>query len=289
MGKLVEKANDLTSPDAAKRQAAEMEFDRAMGKEAREQMQKDLNDLKSMDKEVREKAQKRVEKMAKDAAEKAGKKGPSKEDIENLAGQAKDLTSKDDAKRQAAEQKLDEALGKDAREMVQKELNDLQSSDKPTRDAAQKRLDDLLKKARGGSDLGGPPKPYEDNPLNRLKTAQLQLETFEKAKANKEALKQLGYTDAEYEKFLDGYRKRVAELKAEADQAAADQPKTPAGPPTVRVGEGSGGKPLAKKDGGQQPGTGPAPGTAPPGYDAAQRKFAEDAAKLKKPAVPKAP
>jgi hypothetical protein len=285
MDKLAEQAKDLTSPDDAKRKAAEQALDEAVGKPAREQMQKDLNDLKSMDQEVREKARKRVEKTAQEAAEKSGQKGPSKEDIEKLAEQAKDLTSPDDAKRKAAEKRLDDALGKDARERIQKELNDLQSSDPATKKAAQDRLTDALKKLRGGNNPDEPAKPYEDNPLNRLKSAQLQLEKFERAKANKEALKRLGYTEAEFERFLAGYRQRVAELEAEVEQASPVGPdKPPTGPPTVKVGEGSGGKPLAKKDGG--PATaGPGPGTAPPGYDAARKKFAEEAAKLRKPAT----
>jgi hypothetical protein len=371
-----EAARDLTSTDPEKRQAAERTLDSQMGPERRKQLQQQLNDLRSGDPAKQAEAAKRLEQLAKDEAAKAGRTPPTPEEAQKLADAAKDLTSPDPDKRAAAEQTLDKAVGKPAREQLQKEqaqkqpdpkavrdaaaqalkqpkagegkqpqvdpkeaerqlkelteaakdLNssdpakkkaaedaldqkvgpearqqvqklaeDLQSSDPKTKEAAQQRLQEAMDQVRGkfnpkqpwrpgggGTTDLDPGKAFQDDPANRLRTAELQLKTFEKNKANKDLLGKLGYTEAEYERFLAEYGKRVEQLRQEAARPpVAEQPKPPAGAPTIKVGGGSTG-PLAKKGDGTTGGAGG--GKAAAGYEEAQRRFAAQAAKGKKPA-----
>src|SRR5205085_534187 len=76
-----ETARDLTSPDQAKREAAEKKLDGQMGPDRRKELQKNLNDLKNGTPEQQAEAAKNLEKMAKDAAERAGQKPPTPEQM----------------------------------------------------------------------------------------------------------------------------------------------------------------------------------------------------------------
>ncbi len=285
---LAEAAKDLTSPDPAKREAAEKKLDGAIGKENREKLQKE------------QAAGQPDPKATKDAAEKAVKDAKAAEQaVQELADTAKDLTSKDDAKRQAAEQKLDRQVGKDAREQIQKLQDDLQSSDPKTQEAAKQQVKDALDKLRGkldakqpwkpggGTDGDNPGEKYADDLANRLKTAELQLTDFKKARGNKEVLGKAGFTPEEYERFYAEYEKRVTQLRTEAAKPRPDKDKPATAPPTVIV---SGAGKIEKKDGGPTTG-GPGGGKPAPGYGDAQKKFAAGASKggPKPPEAPKQP
>ena len=258
-------------------------------------------DLKSDDKQKQQEARRRLEEKAKEAAGKGGEQGKqpnplSKEDVEKLAQQAKDLASTDEAKRKAAEEAFDKKVGKDVRDRLQKEMKDLNSDDPKTREDARKRLEEMAKSLPPGSDErskdwrpgGSKPdrkgKPLGDNPANRLKTAKLQLQQFEKNKQNKELLDKLGYTDEEYKDFLKSYEEMVKRLRDDVAKGG-EQPKTelPTGPAPLKVGEGSRGSALEKRgDGTNAQGGAAGTGTAPPGYSDAQRKFAEEVSKQQK-------
>jgi collagen type III alpha len=306
---------DLKSGDPKKEQAARDKLDKMMGKENREAAEKEAEqiekDLKSDDPAKQAAAKKKLEDFAKKAQEQAkgqnGKSGedgqkpegqkPSKEEIEKAQEQLKDLTSKDDAKRQAAEKAIDEKIGKEAREEMQKDLKDLNSGDPKKAQDAKERLEKRAKESQGKSDGMKPPRgpgdrdeepgeKLKDDPKNRLKTAELQLKQFEKAKADQELQKKLGYTPEQYEKFVKGYEDMVNRLRDDVAKTDPTKPTTPGGPTTIKVGEGSG-RALDKRPDATASGTGAGPGTAPPGYSEAQRKFAEEAAKLKKPEAKK--
>ena len=60
-------------------------------------------------------------------------------------------------------------------------------------------------------------------------------------------------------------------------------PAEAGGPTTIKIGEGAGARPVEKKIDGSSGTAGGGVGTAPPGFSDAQRKFAEEAAKLRKP------
>jgi collagen type III alpha len=76
----------------------------------------------------------------------AGQK-PTPQQQKEIADAARDLNSNDPAKREAAEKKLDDMVGKEAREKAQKQAQqlqkDLNSSDPATKAAAEKKLKDV--------------------------------------------------------------------------------------------------------------------------------------------------
>ena len=304
---LEEAVKDLKSGDPAKEQAAREKLDQTFGKEnqaAAEKKAEQLErDLKSNDPATQAAARKEIEQIAEQAKKNgagdqptetpqgdAGKK-PTPEQVKAAEQLAKDLTSKDDATREAAERKVDQAVGRGEREKLQRDLQDAQSGDPKKAADAKQRLDERAKGKPGKDDLKPRgPGDYTDepgeklkvDPKNRKKTADLQLKTFDKAKADKEFLKKLGYTPEQYDEFLKGYRDMLARQQAEAAKPELLPAPGEAGPATIRVAEG-GAKPLDKKPGDGANTAGAGVGTAPPGFSEAQRKFAEEAAKLRRP------
>ena len=143
-------ANDLNSPDAGKREAAEKAMDDKVGSQARKDLQRKLG---SQDAKEQEAGKQQVEDMAKQAgnggepksAEKP--KGPSKEDIDRAAETARDLTSPDKDKREAAEKALDDKMGPDKRKELQKNLSDLKHGTPEQQAEAAKNLEQMAKDA----------------------------------------------------------------------------------------------------------------------------------------------
>ncbi len=313
-----EAVRNLNSPDPKTRQDAKDALDKTAGKDARQQAEANTarhkDDAKSGDPKTREQAEKGMAdavKQAQDAAAKRaqpgdgqkqpgdddpdGQKPPSAEDIAKWKQKADDLNSTDAAKKKAAEEAFDKAVGKEAREQLQKDLADMKTGTPELQQAARDRLQNRAEKAADaakkqdrrqagpsqGSDAAGG-KPLDADPRNRLKSAELQLKTFEDQKGNLDLKQRLGYTDEQYERFLASYRKAVEQQRAEVTRAEADAVKTPKGPAAIQVGGGSGGREVkGKADNGV--GTGAGPGTAAAGFADAQRKFAEAAAKTPPP------
>jgi hypothetical protein len=307
--KLAEQAKDLASNDPEKRKQAEKEFDEKLGRKGREELQKNVEDLMSGDPNRQKAALDRLQQeMAKQTAgQKDQPPRPLTEDeIREWQQKASDLTSADSKKKAEAEKAFDEAVGKENREKFQKQLqekSDLLGRNDVTKQAAEdaarklpkpdgQRADRLPKEWRPGPAGGGMEgQPLEDDPRNRLKSAELQLKNFKENRDNTDLQNRLGYTPEQYEQFRKGYEEMVGRLRQEVDQLTGkpEGPK-PAGPATQQVGEGSGGKKFSPRaDGTTGSTTAAGPGTAPPGYSDAQRRFAEEAAKRRKVTAPAAP
>ena len=289
MKQLAEQAKDLNSTDPAKKAAAEKALDDKIGKAAREQAQKDLKDLQSDDPATREAAKERMRKAIEEAAKQPRDNPPSPEDVEKWKKAAEDLKSADPKTREAAEQAFDKEVGKEAREQLQKQMQDPNADDPAKAEAARKLAEQAARNRNtkewrpGGAGGGMEEKLFDGDPKNRLKTAELRLQDFEKNKYNKELHDKLGYTREQYEQFLKAYEERVARLRDEVEKPAVkENTPLPAGAASLKVGEGSGGKKTELRGDGTKAAGSSAAGTAPPGYSDAQKRFAEEAAKLKR-------
>ncbi|VTT98708.1 Uncharacterized protein OS=Singulisphaera acidiphila (strain ATCC BAA-1392 / DSM 18658 / VKM B-2454 / MOB10) GN=Sinac_6530 PE=4 SV=1 [Gemmataceae bacterium] len=287
---LEQTAKDLQSDDPAKRAAAEKKIE-----DARKQAQ--------------EQAGKGDERKDGPTGEPKGKDGQAggprdkgkeltQEDIAELAKKAGDLNSKDDKKRADAEKEFDKKIGKEAREELQKEL----AKKQPTGDPADPKGQDDLKKqieeqARknppkgkgdktdeftpGGGATAEPPRPEDPtDPKNKLKTAQLRLEEFEKNRYNKDLQDKLGWTQEQYDAFLKAQAERLQQLEKEAakqDEDARTAP--PPGDPTIKLGNAGKIETLGPGFGTGATGTGAV--FAPPGFEKAREDFAKGMRELK--------
>ena len=302
---LKKKAQDLASEDPTKRAAAEKEFDQHLGKKGREELQKQLQQSKTGTPEQRQQAQNNINELAEQAARHQKRAEQARQQAEQLAQQAGDLASDDPNKRKAAEEKFDQTLGQERRKQLQQAMQDLKSNNPEQQQRGAEKLQELANKAAemaqtndappdseprgddirpgGAGARGMPEKLLEDDPKNRLKTAELQLERFEKNRYNKELQNRLGFTPEEYERFLESYRAMVERQRqqlAAQPQPATEQPKQPAGPATLKVG---GGEKVEIRPDANPPTVGSTgPSQAPPGFAEAQKRFAEEAAKLRR-------
>jgi hypothetical protein len=304
-------ARDLNSDDAQKRQQAQKKLDDNIGEANRKKLEDDLKkerakseqlqkDLQSSDKATREAAEKKVEEMLNKAAEQAKNEGqgqgkePSPEQVADLVKKAKDLNSPDDAKRQAAEKALDEKLGKEAREKLQDELKNKQAETAEQQRELEKKVEEQAKEAArsmGPVDPNRPrrppgpaadkPKPaLEDDPRSRAKTAELQLEEFEKNRYNKDLQDRLGWTAKEYEDFLKAQQKRVEQLQKEA--TLTEQTQKPVVPSTGPASINANGGTKVEERGNGTKGTAKGTGAvfAPPGFEDAKKQFERAVQKL---------
>ena len=171
---LTEKARDLNSSDDAKRQAAEKAFDDKLGKNARQKVQEEVKRREQEfnnrfgDKEKEDLKQKIDEASQDDKkAERGQKKKPTKEEIADLTKRAENLNSKDEAKKKEAEKSLDDAIGQEAREQLQKEMKGQASGQDGPIDL-KKRMEEELRRRPPL-----PPEPLppamEDDPRNRTR------------------------------------------------------------------------------------------------------------------------
>lgn len=305
---LEQSLRDLNNPDPEKQQQARNKLDQAIGQEKRQEIEQLQKDLASPDKNTRDTAQKKLQDMMKNGQDGNDSKGEaqakdekkiSPEELAQLQQQMNDLNSPDENKRREAEKNFDEKLGKEAREKLQEQLkNQPGMNDPKTDEEMKKKLEDLSKNGWGrgkgpidpnqprqgpGASTDRPKDAIEDNPSNRAKTAQLQLEEFEKHRYDRNLHERLGWTQQQYEDFLKAQEERVRQLakEAEAYEEAQRNPLQPtSGPPSISAGGAS------KVE--QRPNISGATGTssgatfAPPGFEDAKKRFAEETAKLKK-------
>ena len=282
LDELAKNAKDLNSTDADKKKAVEEKVDKAVGKDAREQIQKEMKDRDAAKAEAEKKkfedAAKQAAKAEADKTPGAKPKQPTKEEIEKMAQAAKDLDSSDAGKKSAAEKQLDQTVGKEARERLQKDLKELQGDDPKKSQEARDRLEKMAKEWQpGNGSKGQDGKPLVDNPENRLKSAELQLDDFKKYKGDKNFLRDNNMSDAEYEKFLKGYEEMVDRKRKDADDAKLNPLQArPQGPGTVGANDGSSVRVKAGPTAGTAPGAA-GPSFAPPGFSEAQRDFAKEA------------
>ena len=278
-------AKDLKSDDKSTRDAAEKKV---------EEMK---NDLKKRAEEQAKKDGKETGKGKDDGKEEVGKpKELTPEEIAELVKNAGDLNSDDKAKREAAEKALDDKLGKEAREQLQEAMKnppkDKGMNDPKEQEALKKKIEELAKKnppkgtggkgeipkewTPGGGQNTESPKPgTEDDPRNRAKTAQLQLEDFQKNRYNNDLKEKLGWTQEKYDAFLRDQAKRAEQLQKEAvayEEELRNNPKGPTGPPTLNAD--GGGKLESTTKGPGAAGSGAV--FTPPGFEDAKRKFEEE-------------
>lgn len=281
-------------------------------KEAEQEAEQLMNDLKSDDKDKRAAAEKKVDdfkkKMEKRAADQNAKKDnpgekgkeppkgeaskkdgegakgqePSKEELEALAKKAQDLQSKDQKTREQAEKDLDDKIGKENREQLQERMKNQKPGDaeqeKKTREQVEQMAKDRAKKPHDpkGGGLGGgvlTKEAMEEDARNRLKTAELQLDQFEKKRYDEAFKRKQGFTDAEYEKFLRDYEKHVGKLRDNVNKGVAGEKAPPKGSaePGGPITAGGGGKVEGRP--GMSSGTGGTVTTEPPGFENLKDKF----------------
>ncbi|MCI0704312.1 MAG: hypothetical protein L0241_24910 [Planctomycetia bacterium] len=302
MKEFADAAKDLTSKDPQKKAEAQKKLDKMIGEDNRKELEQVLNDLQSDDPEKRAAAQKKIEdwkKQAEELAKKDGKQdgpkdGKGKEltpqQMAELLKKAQDLNSKDDAKRKQAEKDIDKMLGEDQR----KQLQEAMKNHKPGNPEDEKKLKELMEQIAKNNPpkTTEPPKDWreglgtsppakgqmEEDLKNRLLAAERQLDVFEKNRYNKALQAQKGWTQEDYDKFLEGYRKRVEDMRKEYEQALNAPPSTnPTDPKTTLTAPGSGKVEGKIGDGSGSTSTRPVP---PPGFEGAQDKF-KDALKKK--------
>jgi hypothetical protein len=105
------------------------------------------------------------------------------------------------------------------------------------------------------------------------------LEEFEKNRYNKDLQDKLGWTQEQYDAFLKAQAERLQQLEKEAakqDEDARTAP--PPGDPTIKLGNAGKVETLGPGFGTGATGTGAV--YAPPGFEDAKKRFAEELRKL---------
>jgi hypothetical protein len=159
---------DLTSKDEKTRKDAEKRLDDQIGKEKREEVQRKAEQLEkesqSEDKEMRDAAQGELQRLANESAKnkKNPTRDPRKGDADQLNRDAEDLSSDDPKKRQDAEQRLDDQIGKENRDELQKKSKetkkDRESGDPDKKAKAEQDLKNQADKAaKAGKNGQGKP------------------------------------------------------------------------------------------------------------------------------------
>jgi len=321
---LEQAAKDLTNPDPAKKQAARDKIDRALGKGAGQKMEDIAKGLNSDDPKEKARAQQELDDLRRQAEKMAGKEPGSKEntpmpsptdmgmakggmkddtppkagstpkfDPKELEGALNDLNSKDETKRDAARDKLDKTVGKEARQKAEQLQNDLKSGD-PEREArARQQLEQLKQQAErmakdnpqgrgkderfgeGGTVEPNNAKAMDADPRNRAKSAELTLDQFERNRYNRDLQDRLGWTQEQYDRFLEDYRREVARLQRDAADADRNPPPPP-GPPATAGNINAGGKIEGGASTPSGAGVG-GPTFSAPGFEEAMRRFREGA------------
>jgi hypothetical protein len=280
--KELEKAiQDLQSNDESKKQRARDKLDKMVGEQHRKDAEKLMNDLKSEDPQTRQAAQKKLEDMKKQLEHASKDKNaqnepkphrePTAEEIADLMKKAEDLKSNDRDTRRKAEEALDQQIGREAREELQRQLEN-----QPTEPLKPEQLKEQLEKWRQRPGTGTEAKgPMDDNPANRLKAAELNLEKFQKEEYRQLLKDKKGWSDAEYDKFLKDYEEYIKNLREEVTSG----PKVPKSPlpydPQQGITTGSGGKVTPTTPSGPGNAGIGGPTVAPPGFEDARRRFEE--------------
>lgn len=286
---LTDALDNLQSNDPKKKEEAQKKLDKMIGEGNRKEVEQLMKDLKSDDKEKQKAAQKKLEDL-KNQLEKGKKDGqpetpepkgkePTKEEIDDLLKKAQDLQSPDPKTREQAEKELDDKIGKENREKLQEEMKKKKPMDPKDAEELKKELE-KWRQGRGSSPAAKG--PMAEDAKNRLKTAELMLEEFEKNRYNKAIHEKQGWTQAEYDQFLKDYQDYVERLRKEASAPKAPPAGGPMEPGSLFKGPG-GGKVDDTVGGGKSGPAGSSGTTAPaPGFEDARSKF-EKALKGQKP------
>lgn len=290
--KAIKDANSATPED---RKRAEEQLAK-LGPEDRKRAEEIAKGLNSKDPKEQADAQKRLDDLKRDAEGQAKKEPDPKQpkldpkDVDDLKNKAGDLTSPDKQKREAAEKAFDDKLGKAEREKLQKELEDAPGAPEAKEQLARDKIDELAK-GRGGTrppgnaDPTAPPgseservdlEAAKEDARNRLKSAELQLDQFEKNRYNKAIQEAKGWSQKEVDDLIDGKRSEVEALKAQL--ADLEQGRRPAGPATNNASEA---RKLDLTKGPEGPAGRGGAEKAPPGYNDAQKRFNQGVLKTK--------
>lgn len=303
---LLDAAKNLDSKDPKEKKEAQEKLDKAMGKENREKLEQMQKDLKSNDKATREAAEKQLQEMAKNAQQQGkqdttAQKQPemTEEQKKELADAAQKLTSKDEAERKAAEQKIDDAIGKEKRQELQQDLKDLQGNDPAKAEQARKKMEKKLEEAKnaqggnsdkhndnkqdrlGGSGSQAPGKPLDANLENQLKAKELALDDFKKYQGDKKFLKENDWTEEEYNRFLKQEEAAVQKFREQVAEARVNPKPEASGPPTVGRNDGSTDRVVGRGKADKLDGS-KGPAIAPPGFGDAIKRFNTETSKQPK-------
>ncbi len=280
--KELEKAiEDLRSNEESKKQQARDKLDKMVGEQYRKDAEKLMNDLESDDPQTRQAAQKKLEEMKKllentpeykhTQNEPKPTPQPTAEEIADLMKKAEDLKSNDRDTRRKAEEALDERIGRDAREELQRQLEN-QSPESLKPEQLKEQLEKWRQRPGAGTEAKG---AMDDNPANRLKAAELNLEKFQKEEYRQLLKNKKGWSDAEYDKFLKDYEQYIKNLREEVTSG----PQVPKSPlpydPQQGITTGSGGKVTPTTPSGPSSAGIGGPTVAPPGFEDARRRFEE--------------
>ena len=278
---------DLQSNDPAKKEQAQKKLDKMVGEDARKEAEQLMNDLKSDDKTKREAAQKKIDDFKKEMEKQAKKDGKgepkgkqlTEEELADLTKKAQELQSKDDKTRQQAEKELDDKIGKENREKLQEQLKNPMPTDGKDAEKLKEQLEQMAKNPPKKPDdfnpkgLGSGTEAkglMEEDEKNRLKSAELRLIDFEKNRFNKELQSKKGWTQEEYDRFLEGYRNRVEQMRDEVKKPSTAGPADPAAP---LFNPGGSGKVDALPGAAGGPAGVGGTTAAPPGFEGAREKF----------------
>jgi len=257
---------------------------------AKDEAQKELQEMMK-DPKAREEALKQLEEMAKNAkpddqkalqealkqANEVAKNQPPKPDPKDLQDLAKQLDKMDPKAKEELRKKFEEAM-KDPKRREEFDKLAKEMAKQPKTPEEQKQFEDLMHQMGGHfPDYIGKPDPAD--PRNKLKSAELLLEKFNKDRAK--LVQQLGWTEEQAKKWAKDQEATIAALRKQAEKGdwrtTRNVKPAPGGDPT-RVS-------LEQKDGGNLQKGGQAP--PPPGYVDPYRKFATDGSDAGKAAEPK--
>ncbi len=281
---------DLQSGDKDKQDAARQKLDKMVGEDKRKEAEQLMNDLQSKDMDKQAAAQKKLDDLKKELDKQtAGKKEDgkpkelTKEEIADLAKKAQDLQSMDDKTREKAQKELDEKIGQENRKKLEEEMKKQKPGDpeqeKKLKEELEKMAKERAKKEHDpkGSGLGTgatTKEAMEEDARNRLKTAELQLEQFEKKRYDEAFKKKQSFTDAEYEKFLRDYEKYVEKLRDDVKKGVASDKAPPPSSvePGTAIPASAGGKVTPSAAPGSS-GTGGGTTVEAPGFENLRDKF----------------
>jgi hypothetical protein len=197
-----------------------------------------------------------------------------------LAKKAEQLKSGDDKERKQAQKELDDKLGEENRKKLEEMLKNQKPGDPEAAKKLKEQIDKLAGEGKkpnenwkpGGGDITPPKGPADEDPKNRLKTAELNLEEFEKNRYNKALQDKKGWSQAEYDKFLKDYDDYVKRLREEVKNDASKPPAPTTDPSAPLFRPGDAGK-VESLPGTGGPATSGGPAAAPPGFENARERF----------------
>jgi hypothetical protein len=255
-------------------------------KEAQKQLQEMMKDPKA-----REEALKHLEDMAKTAkpddqkaiqealkqANEIAKNQPPKPDAKDLQDLAKQLDKMDPKAKEELRKKFEEAM-KDPKTREEYEKLAKEMAKQPKTPEEQKQFEDLMHHM-GGHFPDYVAKPDPADPRNKLKSAELLLEKFNKDRAK--LIEQLGWTQEQADKWAKDQEATIAALRKQAEKGdwRTDRnvrPTVGGGPTKVTLDPKNGGD---LKKGSQAP--------PPPGYVDPYRKFTTDGSNAGKAGEPR--